>query len=96
MEIEKIKLENKGFEIDVIIKKINEIIYHVNCIDSFVEYPEYKVPEKENANSPLLGEVPFTIENRGGINILVYKDGGCRPASAEENLMYEILKKNFS
>ena len=66
MKIEKIKLENKGFEIDVIIKKINEIIYHVNCIDSFVEYPDYKVPEKETANSesPLLADVLAEIDER--------------------------------
>ena len=33
----------------------------------------------------------FTIENRAGIDVLVWKDGGCRPATSAEVAMWKAL-----
>lgn len=33
----------------------------------------------------------FTIENRAGIDVLVWKEGGCRPATSAEIAMWQAL-----
>ena len=33
----------------------------------------------------------FTIENRAGIDVLVWKEGGCRPATSAEIAMWKAL-----
>ena len=33
----------------------------------------------------------FTIENRAGIDVLVWKDGGCQPATSAEVAMWKAL-----
>lgn len=33
----------------------------------------------------------FTIENRAGIDVLVWKDGGCQPATSAEVAMWKTL-----
>ena len=33
----------------------------------------------------------FAIENRAGIDVLVWKDGGCRPATSAEVAMWKAL-----
>ena len=33
----------------------------------------------------------FTIENRAGIDVLVWKDGGCQPATSAEIAMWKAL-----
>ena len=33
----------------------------------------------------------FTIENRAGIDVLVWKDGGCQPATSAEVAMWKSL-----
>lgn len=33
----------------------------------------------------------FTIENRAGVDVLVWKDGGCRPATSAEVAIWQVL-----
>jgi hypothetical protein len=35
-----------------------------------------------------MSELGFTIEKRGSVDVLVWDDGGCRPASGTENLLF--------
>lgn len=37
-------------------------------------------------------KLPFKIINSAGINVIIYPDGGCHPATAEEVLMWRILQ----
>ena len=41
--------------------------------------------------TPQPANLGFTIENRAGIDVLVWKDGGCQPATSAEVAMWKAL-----
>lgn len=41
--------------------------------------------------TPQLVDIGFTIENRAGIDVLVWEDGGCQPATTAEVAMWKAL-----
>ena len=45
----------------------------------------------EKWSSPQPVNLGFTIENRAGIDVLVWKDGGCQPATSAEVAMWKSL-----
>ena len=44
-----------------------------------------------NRRTPQPVNLGFTIENRAGIDVLVWKDGGCQPATSAEVAMWKSL-----
>ena len=45
----------------------------------------------EKWGTPQPVNLGFTIENRAGIDVLVWKDGGCQPATSAEVAMWKAL-----
>ena len=59
-----------------------------SCWLHFLEAQGERRHTMSNTKTATLG---FTIENRAGADILVWKEGGCRPATSAEIAMWKAL-----